>query len=99
MGPLLARARALFPRLWAPPEIRLAETAAPPAPRAIDRRDVAGTVRSYLQEALAGDADRDELLRLAEELLADLPVGQAGPIGAVREPPLPSRAETVRETP
>jgi exonuclease SbcD len=71
VGRLLARARALFPRLWAPPEIRLLEAAAPPAPPAIDRRDVAGTVRSYLREALADDADRDELLRLAEELLAE----------------------------
>jgi len=92
VGPLLARARALFPRLWAPPEIRLLETAAPPAPPAIDRRDVAGTVRSYLREALADDADRDELLRLAEELLA-------GPVGAVRERPLLRRAKTVRERP
>ena len=92
VGPLLARARALFPRLWAPPEIRLLETAAPPAPPAIDRRDVAGTVRSYLREALADDADRDELLRLAEELLA-------GPVGAVRERPSLSRSETVQETP
>jgi len=92
VGPLLARARALFPRLWAPPEIRLLETAAPPAPPAIDRRDVAGTVRSYLREALADDADRDELLRLAEELLA-------GPVVAVRERPLLRRAKTVRKTP
>jgi len=92
VGPLLARARALFPRLWAPPEIRLLETAAPPAPPAIDRRDVAGTVRSYLREALADDADRDELLRLAEELLAGL--GEpARPAGAARR----SRAKTVRE--
>ena len=92
VGPLLARARALFPRLWAPPEIRLLETAAPPAPPAIDRRDVAGTVRSYLREALADDPDREELLRLAEELLAE-------PVGAVRERPRRSRAETVQETP
>jgi exonuclease SbcD len=82
VGPLLARARALFPRLWAPPEIRLLETAGPPAPPAIDRRDVVGTVRSYLREALAEDPDREELLRLAEELLGE-------PAGAVRErPPL-----------
>jgi exonuclease SbcD len=92
VGPLLARARALFPRLWAVPEIRLLETARPPAPPAIDRRDVAGTVRSYLREALADDADRDELLRLAEELLA-------GPVGTVRERPALSRAETAQETP
>ena len=92
VGPLLARARALFPRLWAPPEIRLLETAAPPAPPAIDRRDVAGTVRSYLREALADDADRDELLRRAEELLAE-------PVGAVRERPSLRRAKTVRKTP
>jgi exonuclease SbcD len=92
VGPLLARARALFPRLWAPPEIRLLETAAPPAPPAIDRRDVAGTVRSYLREALADDADRDELLRLAEELLGE-------PAGAVRERPSLRRAKTVRKTP
>jgi exonuclease SbcD len=91
-GPLLARARALFPRLWAPPEIRLLETTARPAPPAIDRRDVAGTVRSYLREALVDDADREELLRLAEELLA-------GPVGAVRERPLLSRTETDQETP
>ena len=92
VGPLLARARALLPRLWAPPEIRLQETAAPPAPPGIDRRDVAGTVRSYLREALADDADRDELLRLAEELLAE-------PVRAVRERPLLRRAKTVRKTP
>jgi hypothetical protein len=53
---------------------------------------VAGTVRSYLREALADDADREELLRLAEELLA-------GPVGAVRERPLLRRAKTVRKTP
>jgi exonuclease SbcD len=92
VGPLLARARLLFPRLWAPPEIRLQETAAPPAPPGIDRRDVAGTVRSYLQEALADDADRDELLRLAEELLAE-------PVGAVRERPSLRRAKTARKAP
>jgi exonuclease SbcD len=92
VGPLLARARVLFPRLWAPPEIRLLEMAAPPAPPAIDRRDVAGTVRSYLREALADDADRNELLRLAEELLA-------GPAGAVRERPPRRRAKTVRVAP
>jgi exonuclease SbcD len=91
VGPLLARARALFPRLWAPPEIRLLETAAPPAPPAIDRGDVAGTVRSYLREALADDADREELLRLAEELLAE-------PAGAAREWPPRRRAKTVRVT-
>jgi exonuclease SbcD len=92
VGPLLARARALFPRLWAPPEIRLLETARPPAPPAIDRRDVAGTVRSYLQDALKDDPDRDELLRLAEELLAR-------PAGAIRERLLVSRAEAAQETP
>jgi exonuclease SbcD len=70
VGPLLARARALFPRLWAA-EILPAQ----PPPQmltTVDRRDVAGTVRSYLQEALTEDPDRDELLRLAEEMLADL---------------------------
>ena len=92
VGPLLAHARALFPRLWAPPEIRLLETAAPPAPPAIDRRDVAGTVRSYLRQALADDPDREELLRLAEELLGE-------PAGAVRERPSLRRAKTVRKTP
>jgi len=92
VGPLLARARALFPRLWAPPDIRLLEAAARPAPPTIDRRDVAGTVRSYLQEALAEDPDRDELLRLAEELLA-------GPVGAVRELSPPGGSGTVEETP
>jgi exonuclease SbcD len=72
VGPLLARARSLFPRLWAPPDIRLLGTiAASPAAPPIDRRDVAGTVRSYLREALADDPERDELLRLAEDLLAD----------------------------
>jgi len=77
VGPLLARARSLFPRLWAPPDIRLlGPVAASPAAPPIDRRDVAGTVRSYLREALAEDPDRDELLRLAEELLAE-PAGTA----------------------
>ena len=38
----------------------------------LDRRDLAGTVRSYLREALADDSDREEMLRLADELLGDL---------------------------
>jgi exonuclease SbcD len=77
VGPLLARARSLFPRLWAPPDIRLlGPVAASPVAPPIDRRDVAGTVRSYLREALADDPERDELLRLAEELLAE-PAGAA----------------------
>jgi exonuclease SbcD len=92
VGPLLARARALFPRLWAPPEIQVRGAAPPPAPSAIDRRDVAGTVRSYLQEALADDPDREELLRLAEELLAE-------PAGAARERSPLRRAETRQQRP
>lgn len=87
VGPLLARARSLFPRLWAPPDIRfLGPAAVSPPPSPIDRRDVAGTVRSYLREALADDPDRDELLRLAEELLAE-------PAGTARERPLRRQAK------
>jgi exonuclease SbcD len=92
VGPLLACARALFPRLWAPPEIEVHGATTPPAPPAIDRRDVAGTVRSYLREALADDPDREELLRLAEDLLAE-------PVGAVRERPPRRQAETKPEAP
>ena len=93
VGPLLARARSLFPRLWAPPDIRLlGPVAASPSAPPIDRRDVAGTVRSYLREALADDPERDELLRLAEDLLAE-------PVGAVRERPLRGQAAMAQGTP
>jgi DNA repair exonuclease SbcCD nuclease subunit len=93
VGPLLARARSLFPRLWAPPDIRLlGPAAASPAAPPIDRRDVAGTVRSYLREALVDDPERDELLRLAEELLAE-------PAGAGRGRPPAGRGATGPETP
>jgi len=36
---------------------------------AYDRRDFAGTIRRFLAAELEGDADRDELLALAERLL------------------------------
>jgi len=70
VGPLLARARSLFPRLWAV-EIAPSEERSPEGPAPVGTRNVGETVRSYLREALADDPDRDELLRLAEELLAD----------------------------
>ena len=35
-----------------------------------DRSDVAGTVRGYLQEQLADDPDAEQVLALADELLA-----------------------------
>jgi exonuclease SbcD len=35
-------------------------------------RDVAGTVESYLQEKLANDPQRDDILKLAQELLATI---------------------------
>src|SRR5262245_45729406 len=69
-GPLMARARELFPRLYAAPELRwLDAAAAARSTAALDRRDVAGTVRSYLRDALRGDPDADALLALAEELV------------------------------
>jgi exonuclease SbcD len=72
LGPLQARARQLFPRLYGPPEIRWLD--APEAARPsfeFDRRDVPGTVRSYLGDRLRGDKDGAELLRLTEDLLAE----------------------------
>lgn len=73
LAPLQARARELFPRLYAPPEVQWLGTARPgEGPRSgIDRRDLPGTVRAYLSERLQDDPDRDDVLRLAEELLAE----------------------------
>jgi len=89
LGPLLARARALFPRLWRPPEIRFRQDAAASSarggPQRVDGRDVASTVRAYLEEALSEDPDREELLRLAEELLTELAV--RAPAGTIGETP------------
>lgn len=82
IGVLLARARALFPRLYGAPTILTPPPrAGAGAPAGFDRADVAGTVRGWLTDALDGDRDRDELLALADELLAD----DAGPPPATAE--------------
>jgi len=68
---LVARAHELFPRLYREPEIR--RTIHPGRETSVsgfDRSDVAGTVRGYLQEQLTGDPDAEQVLALADELLA-----------------------------
>ena len=63
-------ARRLFPRLCQPIDLDLvAPATGAEAGPAYDRRDVAGTVRRFLAAELEGDADREELLALAERLL------------------------------
>lgn len=74
IGELQECARGVFPRLYGPPEIRwLGEEPSASADSGIqvDRLDVAGTVRAYLQGVLKGQSDADVLLRLAEELLTE----------------------------
>ncbi len=68
---LQARARELFPRIYAPTEIDWLDRPepGPPGVRA-ERRDVATTVRDYLERKLANDPDARDLRALAEELLA-----------------------------
>jgi DNA repair protein SbcD/Mre11 len=73
LGPLQARARQLFPRLYGPPEVRWLDAPTPQRPVfEVDRRDVAGTVRAYLKKTLEKDADADALQPMAEELLAEV---------------------------
>jgi hypothetical protein len=63
-------ARRLFPRLCQPIDLEVTAAAGGADERpAYDRRDVAGTVRRFLAAELEGDADRDELLAMAERLL------------------------------
>ncbi|HEY6780449.1 MAG TPA: exonuclease subunit SbcD [Thermoleophilaceae bacterium] len=69
----LAAARGRFPRLHDTPQIiRLDEPAPSLVTGGIDRLDVAGTLRGFLEAELAkDDPDRDDLLALAERLLAE----------------------------
>lgn len=69
----LAAARARFARLHDTPQIiRLDEPAPSLVTGRVDRLDVAGTVRGFLEAELArDDPDRDELLALADRLLAE----------------------------
>jgi exonuclease SbcD len=68
----LAAARRRFPRLHDTPQIiRLDEPAPSLVIGGIDRLDVAGTLRGFLETELADDPDRDDLLALANRLLAD----------------------------
>ncbi len=72
LGALQARARQLFPRLYGPPEVRWVDGPAPARPDLeVDRRDVPGTVRSYLRMAVKDDPDAEALLQAAEELLRE----------------------------
>jgi DNA repair protein SbcD/Mre11 len=68
----LAAARRRFARLHdAPQIIRLDDPLPSLVTGGIDRVDVAGTLRGYLDSELADDPDRDDLLALADRLLAD----------------------------
>lgn len=73
LGALQSRARQLFPRLYGPPEVSWLDAEAPSRPALeLDRRDVPGTVRSYLGMALKDDPEREALLQAAEELLREV---------------------------
>jgi DNA repair protein SbcD/Mre11 len=73
LGAMQARARQLFPRLYGPPEVRWLDAATPERPAfEVDRRNVAGTVRTYLNETLKDDRDAKLLLSMAEELLVEV---------------------------
>jgi DNA repair protein SbcD/Mre11 len=68
----LAAARRRFPRLHDTPQIiRLDEPAPSLVTGGMDRLDVAGTLRGFLQAELADDPDREDLLALADRLLAE----------------------------
>ena len=75
MGVLNAVARRLFRRLYAPPKVVWLDRQAEMHPRApVEKVDVAATVRGYLSEALKDDSDKDAVLTLAENLLAEADV-------------------------
>lgn len=68
---LVARAHELFPRLYREPEIsRTMTLGSGISSSGFDRSDVTGTVRSYLQQQLTEDPDAEQVLALADELLA-----------------------------
>jgi exonuclease SbcD len=68
----LAEARERFPRLFRPPElIQLDDPLPALVTGEIERGDVGETVRGFLTGELEDDPDRDELLALADELLAE----------------------------
>jgi exonuclease SbcD len=68
----LAAARRRFARLHDTPQIiRLDDPAPSLVTGGVDRLDVAGTLRGFLESELADDPDRDELLALANRLLAE----------------------------
>ena len=72
LGLLQARARELFKRMYRAPEIRWLDRPSETRPQAtMERIDVAGTVRRYLQEALKDDPDRESLISLADDLLKE----------------------------
>lgn len=70
---LQSRARELFPRWYETRDVQWLDRPAPTARGVLEvnERDIAGSVRAYLQQALDDDPDRDDLLRLAEELLVE----------------------------
>jgi exonuclease SbcD len=68
---LVAKAHELFPRLYREPEIRRSLVAnGAPSVSGFDRSDVGGTVRRYLEARLANDPDAEQVIALADELLA-----------------------------
>ncbi|KST68012.1 metallophosphoesterase family protein [Mastigocoleus testarum] len=62
----------IFPRWWDRKIVPDGISISPKLSTLIaDRQDVATTVRTYLQQQLAGHKDKDAVLKLAEQLLAD----------------------------
>lgn len=68
----LAEARDRFPRLYRPPDLIQLDDPQPALITGdVEHADLGETVRRYLVGELEGDPDRDELLALADELLAE----------------------------
>jgi exonuclease SbcD len=72
---LLADAQQIFPLLYGHDVDYLDEPIEPLPGTSFMRADPLETTRAYLGEVLAGDPDRDELLALLEDIVADDPAG------------------------
>ncbi len=73
LGPLHSRALELFPRLYQPVHFAFTdEEQSHGSHTLLQSKDVATTVREYLAQKLADDPQKDGIVELAEQLLAEL---------------------------
>lgn len=67
-----AEAKSCFPRLFQPLDIRMMDDPLPSlVTSGLEGMDTAQTLRGYLEDELDGDPDREDLLQLADDLLAE----------------------------